>query len=190
MISLGGNVEGTEHDLGLFLPQRGNARSAFRAKAPSFESPQVSSALISMSRPTAEEAERTAACADNPGNGKVQRGGVRLSPKREPRRNGSHRRVLHHCSLQCSLWGITVLVGIGERKFVGQKIRGRLSHVGSPGRGIYRRFFIWLWFGRHDYSPGLSVGRGVLPAAFRASLRLAGKGSARGLLFLGEAPAV
>jgi len=59
----GGNVECTEHDLHLFLPQRGNARSAFRAKAPSFESPQVSSALISRSRPNAEEGERTAACA-------------------------------------------------------------------------------------------------------------------------------
>jgi hypothetical protein len=68
--------------------------------------------------------------------------------------------------------------------------RVRLAHVWCPPWCIHRRFFVRLWFGRHGYSPDVSVGRGVLPATGRASLRLAVKGSAKALVRLGGAPAV
>jgi hypothetical protein len=81
--------------------------------------------------------------------------------------------VCHHGSL----WRITVLVRIRGWQFVGKKIRVRLAYVRRPCRRIHGWFFGRLWFGGQIYSPGLSLGRGVLPVTGRAPLRLEAKGS-------------
>lgn len=99
-----------------------HARSAFRAKAPSLESPQVPSALIGMSRPNAVEGESTAACAPT----------ILAMAKSNAQRCAFHQKA--NCTAKAATAAHLIIDAHCRARFGGSRFSSGLGRGSSSGR--------------------------------------------------------